>query len=198
VELPSQLLAPQHLKATRAQSSLGTAPIGSGARNWTLFRIACSLRGVLGFGSEEIRAALVAVNKQRCTPPLDDREVEQIAQSAGKYRAAPRWVSDPIAFSEDPVLSSKERHLLIALARYCNREGVCRPSIRRLHQDTNMAKDTIAHAIGGLVAKGRITVQRRPRTSSRYQLLDNREAHPRRQPGTGSSLLDARTDRGTF
>jgi putative DNA primase/helicase len=59
-------------------------PIPDGQRNNTLFRIACSMRAQAA-SMEHIMATLNAVNEKRCQPPLDVREVERIAQSAGRY-----------------------------------------------------------------------------------------------------------------
>jgi len=58
--------------------------IQSGERNATL----CSFAGLLrnkGLGFEEIRDSLLSINKNRCDSPLDDSEVESIAQSVCRY-----------------------------------------------------------------------------------------------------------------
>ena len=55
-----------------------------GSRNDSLFRIASSLRNK-GLSVEAITAALLVENRNRCVPPRDDREVEKICRSAGKY-----------------------------------------------------------------------------------------------------------------
>lgn len=61
-----------------------TAKIAEGGRNDTLFRLASSLRGK-GLSEAAITAALLEENRDRCDPPLEDREVETIAKSAGRY-----------------------------------------------------------------------------------------------------------------
>jgi hypothetical protein len=53
-------------------------------RHTTLFSLAGSMRH-RGMGRDEIHAALVVVNANRCTPPLDDGEVESIASSICRY-----------------------------------------------------------------------------------------------------------------
>ena len=71
----------------RASAPRREAPaekVTEGGRNDALFRLACSLRGK-GLGETALTAALLAENRDRCDPPLDDREVEKIAGSAGKY-----------------------------------------------------------------------------------------------------------------
>lgn len=68
----------------RPPSARREAAIAEGARNDTLFRLACFLRGK-GMGEAGITAALLEENRVRCDPPLPDSEVERIAGSAGKY-----------------------------------------------------------------------------------------------------------------
>lgn len=58
--------------------------IPEGQRNQTLHKLASSMRSK-GFAEESILAALLADNKARCVPPLDESEVRKIAHSAGKY-----------------------------------------------------------------------------------------------------------------
>lgn len=57
---------------------------GEGRRNTELFRLACRLRRA-GLSERELLAALTEANRTRCDPPLDEREVESIARSAGRY-----------------------------------------------------------------------------------------------------------------
>lgn len=79
--------------------------ITEGSRNDTLFRMACSLRSK-GMSEAGITAALLAENRERCNPPLDDKEVEKICRSAWKYeRGSP--VSPPVAVDpgRDPLLA---------------------------------------------------------------------------------------------
>ncbi|HEY8269724.1 MAG TPA: phage/plasmid primase, P4 family [Pseudobdellovibrionaceae bacterium] len=61
-------------------------PIGEGERNASLASIGGSLRSV-GFEKEEITEWLLKVNEQRCTPPLPEREVKNIAKSVARYAA---------------------------------------------------------------------------------------------------------------
>lgn len=58
--------------------------IPEGARNDTLFRLACSLRAK-GLSEQTILAALREENKTRCDIPLNDLEITTIANSASKY-----------------------------------------------------------------------------------------------------------------
>jgi hypothetical protein len=172
--------------------------IEQGERNIRLFRFACSLRGRDGLGYEELRATLVIVNVQRCAPSLDTAEVERIARSATSYDAPPLWATDPLAFARDPRLRSRARYLLAALATYANDEGKCWPGIRRLSEDTAMAKNTVERARDELVAAERIVVERRRRASNLYRLLAFQEASlgANSAAESGSSVLTGRTPGG--
>lgn len=64
--------------------------IPSGQRNDTLARLAGWMRRA-GMSATEILAALNRVNIERCTPPLDAREVVRIAHSIARY--APDMIS---------------------------------------------------------------------------------------------------------
>ena len=55
-----------------------------GNRNTALASLAGAMR-VRGMSVEAIRAALLEENRARCDPPLDDREVEKIAESISRY-----------------------------------------------------------------------------------------------------------------
>jgi len=58
--------------------------IPSGQRNDTLARLGGSMRR-MGMSVSEIQAALERANLDRCMPPLDSSEVEQIAASVARY-----------------------------------------------------------------------------------------------------------------
>ncbi len=167
-----------------------------GARNRTLFRLACHLRGLTGTSADELAEILAGINRARCRPPLDADEVAWVARSAAKYDAAPLWITNPMAFACDPQLGAYPRLVLVALCRYANCAGKCHPGVRRLHADTGMATDTIRAATATLEAAHRVRVQRgKQGKSSRYELLDRFVLL--RPEGerflTGSSVLPLRT-----
>ena len=58
--------------------------IPDGERDSTLFKMAASLRAQEYTGNE-ILSMLQAVNKDRCDPPLTDKQLEKICKSVGKY-----------------------------------------------------------------------------------------------------------------
>ena len=65
-------------------STPNTIPVGE--RNSTLYKLACSMRA-RGDAEEAIRAAVKATNDVRCIPPLDDKEVDMIINSAMKQKS---------------------------------------------------------------------------------------------------------------
>ena len=74
--------------------------VTEGTRNAEMFKLAASLRAK-GLTIDEITAAVQTANKNRCNPPLDEREIETICKSTGRYeRGEPAQVEPP------PVLST--------------------------------------------------------------------------------------------
>jgi len=67
-----------------APAAAGGNVIPAGHRNATLARLGGAMRRV-GMSQEEILAALVRANLDRCSPPLKDREVQRIATSIARY-----------------------------------------------------------------------------------------------------------------
>jgi hypothetical protein len=67
-----------------AASGADGNPIPQGQRNATLAQLAGTMRRV-GMSRAEIAAALAQANRDRCRPPLADREVEKVAASIARY-----------------------------------------------------------------------------------------------------------------
>ena len=76
-------------RATGGTGNRFTQPqlIENGARNDTLFRLACSLRNK-NLLYESILAALEIENERRCKPPIDDDELKRIVESAMRYEVS--------------------------------------------------------------------------------------------------------------
>ena len=66
------------------QKSEFEGPILKGERNRTLTSLAGSMRR-RGMSENAISAALLEENRRRCSPPIEDDEVKQIAASVAKY-----------------------------------------------------------------------------------------------------------------
>ncbi|MCX5784572.1 MAG: phage/plasmid primase, P4 family [Elusimicrobia bacterium] len=80
-----------------------TGALRDGTRNSTLASIAGTMRR-RGMSAGEIKAALAAINMQRCDPPLPDKEVNDIAASISRYPPAARDDEDepvPPGFTDD-------------------------------------------------------------------------------------------------
>lgn len=77
------ITAPRRSLAPAAQQDSGQ-PVVSGQRNQTLASLAGTMRD-RGMGEQAIAAALAEYNRERCSPPLDEAEVAQIARSISRY-----------------------------------------------------------------------------------------------------------------
>lgn len=96
----------KHEASERTAEEVTQEPLIEGRRNSTLTSIAGRMRR-FGISGKAIDAALQATNCDRCSPPLDPREVSQIAASVAKY--APNQIavmevegSEVAAFCEPP------------------------------------------------------------------------------------------------
>ncbi|HUN74385.1 MAG TPA: bifunctional DNA primase/polymerase [Steroidobacteraceae bacterium] len=75
----------KHRKCARPmKDKSGHMVIPDGARNETLFALACLLRR-FGIEYNAIYQSLRATNEDHCNPPTDDEELRQIAASAMRY-----------------------------------------------------------------------------------------------------------------
>jgi hypothetical protein len=81
--------------------------IPDGQRNATLARLGGNMRRV-GMSQAEILAALIRTNTDRCDPPLDEREVEQIAASIARYE--PDQVSVAVAENHWEQMHEEQEH----------------------------------------------------------------------------------------
>jgi len=59
--------------------------VGQGERDSTLMSAAGKFR-TMGFDIEDIEQILLTLNNSKCNPPLEDKQVQKIAQSACKYK----------------------------------------------------------------------------------------------------------------
>jgi putative DNA primase/helicase len=70
----------------KAPNSNNALAVPEGSRNDTLFRRACAMRQI-GLEEDEIFARVWQINVTECTPPLAEKEVRTIANSAMRYDA---------------------------------------------------------------------------------------------------------------
>jgi hypothetical protein len=98
-ELPTWLLELAGKRRRRSGTKSGRrvrsiGPVPEGRRNRTLFEEACGLRA-MGAEAGELLEALRVRNRD-CIPPLDDDELEQIADSAARYEPEPIFERPPV------------------------------------------------------------------------------------------------------
>jgi hypothetical protein len=81
--MPRQIIRAMKKEKKTREAKPGE-PIPEGMRDSTLASLAGSMRK-RGMTEDEILAALVTVNKERCQPPLEDEQVAKIAKSVSRY-----------------------------------------------------------------------------------------------------------------
>jgi hypothetical protein len=96
----------QKVSAWVGDGSRQGQPIPEGERNDALFKLGCSLQGQ-GRSEGEIAATLLAVNDQRCTPPLPPEEVQRIVRSIAQYQR-PQNIGGRVQVQSARELASKE------------------------------------------------------------------------------------------
>lgn len=71
-------------KEQKVKVTTGKEVYGEGSRNEKIFRIACKMMHN-GLSQEAVRAAISMENLLKCTPPLQDYEIDKIVESAFNY-----------------------------------------------------------------------------------------------------------------
>ena len=97
--MPTWLIERIREKPVEKVASCGET-IGEGSRNTTLASLAGSLRRT-GLGGEDLVAALMAINAERCDPPLEESEVRTIAGSIGSKPTGPLPSATAAYFDRD-------------------------------------------------------------------------------------------------
>jgi putative DNA primase/helicase len=111
-------IAPIQDKPTAAAAPTLT----EGQRHKALVSIAGSLRH-RGLQPDEILPALVAVNKNRCDPPKNPRELEQIANSIGRYKTGATVDDNPFPLHTELEAAAYFAEQHGGDLRYCERAG---------------------------------------------------------------------------
>lgn len=171
-EIPPQAAPPELLELARERirrQAVSEAPIPEGTRVTTLVRIAGHFvsHDVRG---EPLAAALGAINRTRCKPPLNESEVDKIVISASKWDVAPPWITDPQSYVEDARLDTKAHVLLMTLAQRADADGLVRGG-DWLQQATTLHRNSITRAARELEDLGRIEIERKSQTANLYRLL---------------------------
>ena len=120
------------------------AEISEGERNGTLHRYACSLRSSGGgLELDEILVAVLAVNRSRCKPPLDDSEVKTLVESAchhekgnGRGASASGGDDERLTTNELADMITADSHFAVDSGSklYVFQKGVYKATGRELHQ----------------------------------------------------------------
>lgn len=103
-EIVRQLSQPktqQHKPARHAAGKKECHVVGEGSRNDFLTREAGRLRR-FGCDNHVLNEALRSINRERCAPPLDDEEVQRIAESIGRYPTGQCGVDLPATLDDWP------------------------------------------------------------------------------------------------
>lgn len=100
-------------KRKRRRSTEPGEPIPEGRRNDELASLAGTMRR-RGMSAAEIAAALLVVNRERCKPPLPERDVDTIAASVARYQPAEE--ADGEADPAQPEVLRSELAQLLKLA----------------------------------------------------------------------------------
>ncbi len=95
--------------------------IGEGQRNDTLYHIGLQLRKTFGLCGAEMLRQLCDINSEKCNPPLDDGEVETIANSVdssdvpiGSIRySAEEYLSKEISFFDSATATQPSETMTI-------------------------------------------------------------------------------------
>jgi len=147
-------------------------PIPEGQRNTTLFSIARHLYRN-GGGEQRVLAELAAINAERCQPPLDVAEVEQITRQA--YRYKPTQQSYLTLWQECLWRSDMDRRELVvglALASFADVNGKnCFPSQDEVAKRSRYRRQRVSESIAILERAGwlkRFTLRREGDYGWRY------------------------------
>lgn len=97
--------------------------IPEGQRDTTIFKLGCSLRAK-GLSEEAIYAALLVENRDRCQPPLSDKEIGEKAAQAAKYEAgSPAKYDQTGAYTEQGLRDLTHDGLALDLGDYWKNEA---------------------------------------------------------------------------
>lgn len=157
-----QFLHPAEEKSNAAFQSRETIP--EGQRNATIFKAACSMRDK-DYSEDAIAAAVKAENNSKCIPPLEDKEVEIIIESALKYEPEHKYT----ATTKNGIITRKRGSIadlsMKSLANVEVREAewfvsdyIPRYQITTFGGDGGSAKTTTWCSIVAAVSSGKVTM----------------------------------------
>lgn len=136
-------------KCKHDEKKWDTRPIPQGVRNNRLFQIAAHYRAK-GQDYGKVYDQLLAVNANRCTPPLSDSEIQQIAKSACRYEkgAKPKCWRDywhDTLYTEQCKLKTTTKGILTALSKLMDESGgECTATGSLLALKANTRRETVS------------------------------------------------------
>lgn len=209
--------------AATSRAGHGAIPegcISEGGRNDTLFRLACRWRGREGASRDQLQDRLRQTNRERCSPPLDDAEVDGIASRvAQRYPAG--VAGDAAALERLRALRSlvvamtwthrtgaTDREALICLCNFA--EGLGRDvlglSWRKLGEIANLGDKSAKRVFAALRAAGWLQLAKMGsgpkaseyRLSAPVGLPEKGPTRPDREEEGSSGSLLRQADHDTF
>jgi hypothetical protein len=146
--------------AGRQNTNLATTPddaskIGAGKRNQYLTSLGGKLRRI-GFSTDELVAALLAINTMRCDPPISEAEVRRTAASVARYE--PDAQSTEEADQAAPITVRPVSDLLAAVypaIEYVSDPILIHPGLCLLFGPSGISKTYFALAWALSIASGR-------------------------------------------
>lgn len=120
-----------------------------------LLRKAGAMKRV-GFDPSSIVAAVERENRAR-QPVLHPTHLDRLKRTVYKWTdSAPLWLTDPAAFTDDPVLNGDERSLLRFLIQRLRSDGTRHIGVRELARQMAWRGERVIAAKRGLLAKHRV------------------------------------------
>ncbi|MGC2649502.1 MAG: bifunctional DNA primase/polymerase [Candidatus Cybelea sp.] len=153
------------LAANRVQQGMPNV-ISKGERNHWLMRFAYRLRWHYACTEDTLCATLLALNQERCKPPLEENQIMEIAHSVAKRPAAS---IDPIDWLLDwlPVLGLHEAKIAGAWVEMCELSvGPFTPSALAIENETGIASTHYSAARAKMVKRGAVRVEPRGKKNS--------------------------------
>jgi hypothetical protein len=165
-DLADSLVAAEDRVGWLSEAIVAAEPRGRGADaqdlvEARLLRTAGTLRRQ-ALGLEAIRAALT-VETEGWADPIDITLIDKVIAAASRWSAPPLWITDPIAFVDDPRLGKHERLILLVLCLRAKTDATRRIGIRRLAGIAKTSKGTMMTALERLREHDRISEKGRSR-----------------------------------
>ena len=122
-------------------------PICEGTRNTTLIALGGAMRKA-GFANPEVCAALSTANRDRCRPPLADRELGCILAQTAKY--PPGFDRSAYVRAWLPILKGNPLKLALFILEHAKADGTATPALKVIERETGMTQQRVSEAARAL------------------------------------------------